>query len=177
MFSFIPKKKQKLLKKAEQDELEHSPFDSVFTSGSRNSNRHTQGGSLQNLAETDNCDGDFFINSAAHRRNHRDYQNRQQKKYSSSVSSRQREGGSLPCNVNVSSAYSDQIQPFLNEDNKGRTKNESFSSNHEGGYNRVEESQLFGGKSGHTIIDIYDQDETKHLLACESLAQVSFLMF
>lgn len=80
----------------------------------------------------------------------------------------------MPCNVNVSSAYSDHIQPFLNEDNKRRTKNESFSSNHEGSYNRVEESQLFGAKSGHTIIDIYDQDETKHLLACESLAQVKF---
>lgn len=82
----------------------------------------------------------------------------------------------MPCNVNVTSAYGEHIQPFLNEDNKRRTKNESFSSNHESGsYNRVEESQQqFGGKSGHTIIDIYDQDETKHLLARESLAQVIF---
>lgn len=80
----------------------------------------------------------------------------------------------MPCNVNVSSAYGDLIQPFLNEDNKRRTKNESFSSNHESGYNRLDESHLFGGKSAHTIIDIYDQEETKHLLARESLAQVVY---
>ncbi|GAB0096719.1 hypothetical protein DMENIID0001_122710 [Sergentomyia squamirostris] len=72
------------------------------------------GGSLQDLA---NPDVDFFGSSMTHQRKHH---NSRQKKYSttSSVSSRQREGGSLPSNVNVSTNHLfqyDATQPFLNE--------------------------------------------------------------
>ncbi|XP_055715735.1 uncharacterized protein LOC129809720 isoform X2 [Phlebotomus papatasi] len=75
----------------------------------------TSGGSLQDLANP--ADVDFFGSSMNHQRKHH---NSRQKKYSttSSVSSRQREGGSLPSNVNVATNHLYQYestQPFLNE--------------------------------------------------------------
>ncbi|XP_037900349.1 putative uncharacterized protein DDB_G0293878 isoform X3 [Glossina fuscipes] len=65
---------------------------------------HKQGGSLQDLVnETQlDCDQAFGNNSVSgSQRTRRQNHNSRQKKYSSSVSSRQREGGSLPSNVNV----------------------------------------------------------------------------
>ncbi|XP_055678916.1 mucin-22 isoform X2 [Lutzomyia longipalpis] len=75
----------------------------------------TSGGSLQDLANP--ADVDFFGSSMNHQRKHH---NSRQKKYSttSSVSSRQREGGSLPSNVNVATNHLFQYeptQPFLSE--------------------------------------------------------------
>lgn len=55
------------------------------------------GGSLQNLIGIDSQSDCFAGNQRTRRQN----LNSRQKKYSSSVSSRQREGGSLPSNVNV----------------------------------------------------------------------------
>uniref|UniRef100_A0A1A9WFX3 Uncharacterized protein n=1 Tax=Glossina brevipalpis TaxID=37001 RepID=A0A1A9WFX3_9MUSC len=65
---------------------------------------HKQGGSLQDLFnETQlDCDQTFGNSSVSgSQRTRRQNHNSRQKKYSSSVSSRQREGGSLPSNVNV----------------------------------------------------------------------------
>lgn len=47
------------------------------------------------------CDQTFGIGISGNQRTRRQNHNSRQKKYSSSVSSRQREGGSLPSNVNV----------------------------------------------------------------------------
>lgn len=47
------------------------------------------------------CDQTFGIGISSNQRTRRQNHNSRQKKYSSSVSSRQREGGSLPSNVNV----------------------------------------------------------------------------
>lgn len=68
---------------------------------------YKQGGSLQDLFETGlresqlDCDQSFGGTIGGNQRTRRQNHNSRQKKYSSSVSSRQREGGSLPSNVNV----------------------------------------------------------------------------
>ncbi|KAM7349222.1 twenty-four isoform 1-T4 [Cochliomyia hominivorax] len=82
-----------------------------YNSHSHNHNRshhhHKQGGSLQDLFEIGlhesqlDCDQTFGIGISGNQRTRRQNHNSRQKKYSSSVSSRQREGGSLPSNVNV----------------------------------------------------------------------------
>ncbi|XP_059621297.1 uncharacterized protein LOC132264958 isoform X2 [Phlebotomus argentipes] len=75
------------------------------------------GGSLQDLANP--ADVDFFGSSMNHQRKHH---NSRQKKYSTtSVSSRQREGGSLPSNVNVATNHllCEATQPFLSEKRGG----------------------------------------------------------
>lgn len=82
-----------------------------YHSHSQNHNRshhqHKQGGSLQDLFEIGlhesqlDCDQTFGIGISGNQRTRRQNHNSRQKKYSSSVSSRQREGGSLPSNVNV----------------------------------------------------------------------------
>lgn len=137
----------------------------------RGSNRHTQGGSLQDLAETDKQDqlleSDGIIGSHS-RRQH----NSRQKKYSS-VSTRQREGGSLPSNVNCN-PYEDH---FSNDFGKRGIKNEKAimmsGGARQDGFNRGDDD----GKAVHTVIDIGDGevDETSHLLAHDSLARVSSL--
>lgn len=79
-----------------------------------------------------------------------------QKKYSSSVSSRQREGGSLPCNVNVSTSLpSANDHPFLNE------------------YKKNQKQVKIEIKNDDTVIDMGDDGETMHLLAHDSLAQAN----
>ena len=73
----------------------------------RSHHHHKQGGSLQDLFEIGlhesqlDCDQTFGIGISGNQRTRRQNHNSRQKKYSSSVSSRQREGGSLPSNVNV----------------------------------------------------------------------------
>lgn len=140
----------------------------------RGSNRHTQGGSLQDLVETVKQDqlleSDGLIGSHS-RRQH----NSRQKKYSS-VSTRQREGGSLPSNVNCN-PYEDH---YSNDFGKRGIKNEKTILMSGAGvtrqdcFNRGEDSQP-DGKLGHTVIEIGDGDvdETSHLLAHDSLAQVN----
>lgn len=140
----------------------------------RGSNRHTQGGSLQDLAETDKQDqlleSDGIIGSHS-RRQH----NSRQKKYSS-VSTRQREGGSLPSNVNCN-PYEDH---FSNDFGKRGIKNEKAilmsGTTRQECFNRGEDPQQ-DGKPVHTVIDMEDgdADETCHLLAHDSLAQVRSL--
>uniref|UniRef100_A0A1I8Q9A4 Uncharacterized protein n=1 Tax=Stomoxys calcitrans TaxID=35570 RepID=A0A1I8Q9A4_STOCA len=71
------------------------------------SHHHKQGGSLQDLFEIGlhesqlDCDQVCGSGIGGNQRTKRQNHNSRQKKYSSSVSSRQREGGSLPSNVNA----------------------------------------------------------------------------
>lgn len=121
-------------------------------------------------------DSDFTIGGQT-RRHH----NSRQKKYSS-VSSRQREGGSLPSNVNSNLCPYDET--FLNEFNKRKNINESSSGIHlssagavgvalrqDANGNNRDDAQLNDNKISHTVIEI-EMDETRHLLAHDSLAQV-----
>lgn len=124
--------------------------------------------------------------------------NSRYKKYSS-VSSRQREGGSLPSNVNVSSS---NVDSFFHEYNRSTLKTTHcklerniVSSAAGSGHNAqrstvsVDSSVNFSigrgddqsqqthentTKISHTVINIGedDADETRHLLAHDSLAQV-----
>ncbi len=140
----------------------------------RGSNRHTQGGSLQDLVETVKQDQLLESDGSHSRRQH----NSRQKKYSS-VSTRQREGGSLPSNVNCN-PYEDH---FSSDFGKRGIKNEkailmsgSTGVTRQDCFNREDSQQ--DGKLGHTVIEIGDGDvdETSHLLAHDSLAQVNPLI-
>lgn len=127
----------------------------------------------------------------------RHQQNSRYTKNSSSVSSRQREGGSLPNNVNSSSGY--PISTFLskypktNAKNSAKIKSETYdyernSTNHHRSafmgesVSYCEEikpsiastsaSVIQASDKNHTIINIDDPEESRHLLAHDSLAQV-----
>lgn len=190
-------------------------------------------GSLQDLVEAvhNELDSDYTIGgvgggSSMQQRRHAAAHNsgRHQKKYSSSVSSRPKEGGSLPTNVNCN-LYE---ETFLNELNKGHNvRNNNNNHNHHNhhraaaapsapsssstssavaagaaaapvassstkhhqkvaAHDGTGNSGNFvwlgyepqGNESGHqvshTVIEI-ESDETRHLLAHDSLAQVKFL--
>lgn len=148
---------QELYHSTELDDQE-SDFCFGYTKSQRGSNRHTQGGSLQDLAETNKLDESFGRTKKHHHQRHHK---------NSSVSSRQREGGSLPTNVNYSlSHYMGHDEPgFLREEHKKKLK----AMKQDG----KKESQYIEEKPGHTVIDIgeCDMDETQHLLAHDSLAQ------
>lgn len=181
-------------------------FNSTRSVRSNRRHQHQQGGSLQDLVDSVNSeqlDGDYSL-SGQTRRHH---QNSRHAKYSSSVSSRQREGGSLPCNVNASSSYNPSLftnyPSGLKKDkeinkkdgsNKDGTITNNSSSYH---YNHHHHSQRIGeniinnnrdelntlniqtvtavnaNDKNHTIINIEEPDENRHLLAHDSLAQVS----
>lgn len=133
----------------------------------RGSNRHTQGGSLQDLVETVKQDQLLESDGTHSRRQH----NSRQKKYSS-VSTRQREGGSLPSNVNCN-PYEDH---FSNDFGKRGIKNEKAILM--SGVTRPDCFSRGGGddsQQDHTVIEMGDADvdETSHLLANDTLAQVS----
>lgn len=127
--------------------------------------------------------------------------NSRYKKYSS-VSSRQREGGSLPSNVNVSSS---NVDSFFHEYNHRTLKTThcklernlvssaagsghnsqrssasvdssvNFSLGRGCGDDQSQQANEITTKVSHTVINIGedDADETRHLLAHDSLAQVS----
>lgn len=128
----------------------------------------------------------------------RHQQNSRYTKNSSSVSSRQREGGSLPNNVNSSSSYP-IASSFLSKYPKANAKNsvkikpethdyERNSTNHHRNafmgesVSYCEEikpsiastsaSIVQASDKNHTIINIDDPEESRHLLAHDSLAQV-----
>lgn len=181
---------QELLQDAELEKQARDTHSRYLSSRSdRAGNRHhTRGGSLQDLVECVNneqlLDGDYLLSGQTRRYHHH---NSRYKKYSS-VSSRQREGGSLPSNVNVSSSHTfGRTNSFLNEFNKRKIhKNERniVSTAGSGLTNRTtvdsvncvrgEDIQPIETKISHTVINIGDDelDETRHLLAHDSLAQV-----
>lgn len=188
-------------------------FHSTRSVRSNRRHQHQQGGSLQDLVDSVNSeqlDGDYSL-SGQTRRHH---QNSRHAKYSSSVSSRQREGGSLPCNVNASSSYNPlacmdtllftNYQSGFKKDkeinkkdgsNKDGTINNNSSSYHYNNHHH-HHSQRIGDNinnnnrdelntlniqtvtavnandKNHTIINIEEPDENRHLLAHDSLAQV-----
>lgn len=190
-----------------EDQARDCDSNRVLSRSTRGSNRHTQGGSLQDLVETvhqEHLLETDFIGQSRGRHHH----NSRQKKYSS-VSSRQREGGSLPSNVNVSfynlCPYEDQ---FLKEFKPHKIKSDKLllagaaaagsvsgvvgCINSGVGALRASESAAAAiresddtirscvgggdGKISHTVIEISDHDEadeTRHLLAHDSLAQVN----
>lgn len=188
-----------MLERAESEDQDCDDYSFLLKSHSgRNGNRHRQqGGSLQDLVESVNnenlLDSAYSLNGPTRRISQ---QNSRYRKYSSSVSSRQREGGSLPCNVNVSANSAFLNDSFLNEFS-GRTSGKldrygtinSCGNSIVAGANATITSSGFGAykdishddystndtKVAHTVINIGDDDadETRHLLAHESLAQVS----
>lgn len=174
---------QELLHRAEQEDQARDRilYRNSLRSNRGDPNRHTHGGSLQDLVEAVNTehllDGEFSLSGLSKRMNQH---NSRHKKYSS-VSSRQREGGSLPSNVNVSISYK---EPFLNEYNKApkTQKNErnvgasggSLGSRQNSVGSGREENAVGEMKRNHTVIEMHDDDvnETRHLIAHDSLAQV-----
>lgn len=172
---------QELLHRTEQEDQARDRFYRMSSRSNRDPNRHSHGGSLQDLVEAVNSehllDGEFPLVGQSKRMNQH---NSRHKKYSS-VSSRQREGGSLPSNVNVSISYK---EPFLNEFNKGdkaHTNERNVGANAGGLGSRQnsigsgrEESAVGETKRSHTVIEMHDDDvnETRHLIAHDSLAQV-----
>lgn len=212
---------QELLQNAELEDQARDtcPF---FSSRSVRNNRrhqHTQGGSLQDLVDSVNSEelgGDYLLSGPTGRRSHHQQNSRHNTtKYSSSVSSRQREGGSLPSNVNVSSSYSPAslacIDTFLFSNyrssgistkkdkdlnkkdltNKDGTINSSSSHYYQQHQNQDQRNDCLNNNSrdeltplihtvhavnandkNHTIINIDEPDENRHLLAHDSLAQV-----
>lgn len=152
--------------------------------------RHPHGGSLQDLVDAVRkehlLDNDHVGRSGGRHHNSR------QKKYSS-VSTRQREGGSLPSNVNCKECPYEQS--FMSEFKKRKNKLEKVHGSRSAvamddtemlstgrplyisaaaskaasvcGVGAVESAP-----SSHTIIEI-EPDETAHLLAHDSLAQVN----
>lgn len=170
--------------------------------GSQRNHFHPHGGSLQDLVEAVNneqlLDSDYLLAG----QNKRHHLHSRHKKNNSSVSSRQREGGSLPSNVNVSTPYR---EPFLYELNSKPTCGKGHKERSCGSSCSGSSSSTGGGGSGgpglgsrqnsigsgcrddiggdtkktHTVIEIDcdDEDETKHLLAHDSLAQVSIYTY
>lgn len=150
----------------------------------RGSSRHTHSGSLQDLVEAVHnehlLEPDFSIGSQTRRNHH----NSRQKKYSS-VSSRGREGGSLPSNVNCNLCPHEE--PFLNEFSKRNCKMDKAKGNTAPaavvGANAARQdshcvwvgydTQPSENKISHTVIEI-ESEESRHLLAHDSLAQVCF---
>lgn len=151
---------------------------------------------MQDLAETDNLDNLDYFGGHTNKPNHP----RQQKAaHYSSVSSRQREGGSLPTNVNVSYGCTVHEPPFINDikhKKKGKISKQQQQQQQDQYGGRVgpgcgvgiggiginaitntDESHSIndiGRQSNDTIIDMgeFDSDETQQLLAHDSLAQV-----
>lgn len=163
---------QELLQHAElEDQARADCYINCVSRSNRGSNRHTQGGSLQDLVEAARndrlLDPDFPLSGNVRRHQH----NSRQKKYSS-VSSRQREGGSLPSNVNCNQCpYEDS---FLTEFNKRKNKLDKVHGSSVGTAGGLDEVAETSPRSAvpHTVIEI-EPDETRHLLAHDSLAMVS----
>uniref|UniRef100_A0A182SFH2 Uncharacterized protein n=1 Tax=Anopheles maculatus TaxID=74869 RepID=A0A182SFH2_9DIPT len=111
-----------LLSKTEREDQEQNfSFTSRPVHSKRASARPTQGGSLQDITEatkqeygyTEYCSGSSFSHKRHGGGGHGGFRSKRQ---ISSVSSRQREGGSLPSNVNETTTPSYiSEQPFLNE--------------------------------------------------------------
>lgn len=144
--------------------MENFYFNSAVKRGNRN-NRNS--GSLQDLnVDPGDQFGNYYPpnNYGAINQTGRPSSTQGGKKHSkrkqSSVSSRQREGGSLPSDVNI-------VDQFIHDNRKRSMKYDGKS---------------FGVSSGpqHTVINMEcDPEEKQHLLAHDSLAQVSdcFLYF
>lgn len=153
-----------------------------------------KGGSLQDLVDSDDHLDVDYLSSGQSKRHQ---QNSRYTKYSSSVSSRQREGGSLPTNVNHpvsfdSQFFNNRINTTISEKSKESRESERNATIHHNrnalagdsiNHNRDDIAQSNATTSiitsasstndkPHTIIDIEDPDDKSHILAHDSLAQV-----
>lgn len=200
------KNQQELLHNAELEDQDSDRYPYYLSSRSdRGGNRHhTHGGSLQDLVESVNneqlLDSDYLMIG---RQRRLQPSNSRYKKYSS-VSSRQREGGSLPSNVNVSTS---NVDSFFHEYNRSTLKtthcklernivSSAAGSGHSTqrsvvsvdssvnfsicrGDDQSQQTNENTTKISHTVINIGedDADETRHLLAHDSLAQVMKVIF
>lgn len=151
-------------------------------------------GSLQDLVDSDEQLDVDYLSSGQYKRHQQSSRNA---KYSSSVSSRNREGGSLPINVNHpvsfdSQFYNNRIHTTNSKKSKDSHDNERNATTHHirnaltGDsitHNRDDIAQSNATTSSitsvsstndkpHTIIDIEDPDDKSHILAHDSLAQV-----
>lgn len=180
---------QELLHRTEQEDQQRKLyFNNQLPPRPTLDSNHHPGGSLQDLVEAVN-DSDFLISGQNKRHQ---LNSRHKKNNSSSVSSRQREGGSLPSNVNVSTTCREH---FLHEINKSlsykggpHNKTERLSGGPHVGLGSRQNSVGSGcrddigtdAKKTHTVIEIddyeCDDDERKHLLAHDSLAQVRYFI-
>lgn len=175
-------------------------------SNQRHHQHTTHSGSLQDLVEAvhTELDSDYSIGGGGgsstmqQRRHQNNNGGRHQKKYSSSVSARTYAGGSLPTNVNCN-LYD---ETFLNELNKGNTttrnnrampSSSTVSAASTSKHNKNHQQQQHQNDGGnfvwlgyeptaaeqhqvsHTVIEI-ESDETRHLLAHDSLAQVNLVL-
>lgn len=137
----------------------------------RGSGRQTHSGSLQDLFEAVRNDPhlDTDLSLSGHARRHH---NSRQKKYSS-VSTRAREGGSLPSNVNCNQCPDDES--LMTEFNKRKNKLDKVHGSIVGTAGGLKEAGEPVSISVHeTVIEI-EQEETRHLLAHDSLAQVRWV--
>lgn len=178
-------------------ELEDQKQNSFYSRQLRSNSRrhpHPHSGSLQDLVDSVNNE----LLSDCEARRHP--QHSRYAKNSSSVSSRQREGGSLPNNVNASSCCTISSFSPLSKYPKSNTKNSSKNKADTHDYDRnltnhhrnavigesvslCEETQpsipstsasiSSANEKAHTVINIEDPEETRHLLAHDTLAQVS----
>lgn len=145
----------------------------------RNSKGHTHGGSLQDLVDAVQSEH-IDINIGGHSRRHHTSRT---KKFSS-VSTRTREGGSLPTNVNCTAGNNPEHLfpdiPRKISQIKSIDKNSlatAIVSRQDGNCTRSDDIQMIpDDKISHTIIEI-ESDETRHLLAHDSLAQVENTFF
>lgn len=151
-------------------------------------------GSLQDLVDSDEHLDVDYLSSGQYKRHQ---QSSRYTKYSSSVSSRQREGGSLPINVNHpvsfdSQFYNNRINSTNSKKSKESHDNERTATAHHNrnaltgdsiSHNRDDTAQSIATTSSlasasstndkpHTIIDIEDPDDKSHILAHDTLAQV-----
>ncbi|XP_055311418.1 putative uncharacterized protein DDB_G0277255 isoform X2 [Sitodiplosis mosellana] len=173
-------------------ELEDQQKDTFYSSHHfrGNSRRPHTSGSLQDLVNEQLLDSDYMLGPQSRRHQ----QNSRYTKNSSSVSSRQREGGSLPNNVNSSSYYpvsSFSLSKYHKANAKSNTKTkleahdyERSATNHHRTGEKVSycdeiqksvastsASVINANDKKHTIINIEDPEEARHLLAHDSLAQ------
>ena len=149
-------------KTTEEDEQKNNSY-FEHLSKKRSTQRQQHGGSLQDLPEalsnelyytTTNYGSINSGNSGAYNVHGKRHQ--RQKKFSSSVSTRQREGGSLPCNVNVSTSQpASNDPPFLDE------------------YRNKQATVQMDMKNNDTVIDIGDEGEKRCLLAQDTLSQAN----
>lgn len=195
---------QELLHKAELEDQQQDSFYSTRQYRGNSRRGHSHSGSLQDLVDSVKnerlLDCDYMGSQAPRHPQHPRYA-----KNSSSVSSRQREGGSLPNNVNTSSSCHPISTFSLSKYPKSNTKNSNKNKADTHDYDRnltnhhrnatigesvnllCEESQSSipstsasissANEKAHTVINIEDPDESRHLLAHDSLAQVSFGTF
>lgn len=152
-------------KTTEEDEARQLHFDNMYNPLQRKSRNNRNGGSLQDLQDALNSDQfgnnyqtNYGTMNASGRPNSTQSGKKHSKRKQSSVSSRQREGGSLPNDVN-------KIDQFLSE----CRSNHKRSIKGDGKF----ADKLTSQSPHHTIIDMMEGDpvERQHLLAYDSLGQ------